>query len=858
MTLFTQDNLYTSPAFQDFFKSSPRSLVLSADAPRFTILAVSDQFINLVGKTRSELLGKGLFEVFPGNKAESPGQNIIEASFERVIQTGKPDKLEAFSSEILVPGTYQRKSNYFSSLNEPVADDEGKVSHLINSTKDVTEQIGHQDALKEALGRDEALKVQQAFNEQLDATNKKLAAANDELSVTNEELLQTHKKLYGLNQELENRVRQRTAELTEERDKLIRFFMDSPVGICIFAGPELVFELVNPNYKQLLPDREVLGRPVFEALPEIQGQLVGDMLRRVFFTGNPMVENELQVPLMTHDGAMVDRYFNLNFLPRHDTNGKIDGVMAFVLEVTPIVEARRRSEQSEHDLRALVMTSHYPLMILRGREYLIDIANEQLADLWDKPLNSVLGHRLLDVLPEIADQPFPKLLKQVYDTGIGYGQEEQVFYLNTDNGIRTKYVSFYYDPLKGENGEVSGIIVAASDITKMVNSRQLLEESYEVQKELNEKITATNEELLVFNRSVTDLNRALFESEKRFRIMAEGTDVMIAVGDESGAAVYFNKAWEEVTGRTTADLINYGWADLMHPDDQLRVMKIFTEAFQQRNPWEWEFRMPNRKDEYIWLLARGTPRFSADESFVGYISSCIDITSRKLEEERKNDFISMVSHELKTPITSMSAYVQMLQLRARKNADTFSTNALSKTYDQIKKMPNMINGFLNVSRLDSGKINIDKTRFDMAQLLTEVEEESLATTHSHDIIFGHVRDAWISADRDKIGQVIHNFISNAVKYSAVGTVIDVACVFNNNEAHVSVKDHGIGIEPEDQARLFDRFFRVENPQTRTVAGFGIGLYLCAEIIKLHNGRIWVESEAGNGSTFNFSIPLGNS
>jgi PAS domain S-box-containing protein len=858
-----QDTFYTSAAFQAFFNSSRRSLVMRADAPRFTILAASDQYLSLVHKQRSELLGKGLFEVFPGSRTDIAEQHSVEGSFNRVIKTREPDELPVFKYEIFVPETAQMETYYWSNLNEPVMDETGQVAYVINSKLNITDQINQKNALQEALNQVKTLQREQALNEELAAMNEELASAIEEMAATNEELKQTQESLHALNQELEKRVQRRTAEVTLERDKLTRLFMDAPAGICIFAGPELVFELVNPTYQQLLPKREVLGRQLFEALPEIMEQPVEQMLRTVYATGTPIVTDELHVPLMTPTGQhLVDRYFNLNFQPRHDADGKVDGVMAFVYEVTQLVEARKRAERSEHDLRAVVMTSHYPLMVLRGRDNLIDIANEQLAALWDKPLDTVLGHKLLDVLPEIADQPFPALLKQVYDTGVGYGEEEQVFYLNTDEGQKTKYVSFYYDPLKEEGGEVGGIIVAASDITQMVTSRKLLQESYERQQSLNEEVTATNEELAatneelqVSNQSINELNAELRESEERFRIMAEGSNVMIAVGDEKGAAVYFNEPWSKVTGRTPSELMKFGWVDLMHPDDHVRVMKAFTDAFAKQEPWEWEFRMPDGYGGWLWLLARGAPRFRVDGSFAGYISSCIDITARKQEEQRKNDFIGMVSHELKTPLTSMSAYVQMLLGKAKKADDQFTAKTLEKANNQVKKMTGMINGFLNVSRLESGNIHMDKTSFDMADLVKEVEEETIVTISSHHVVFAPVIKTCVLADRSKIGQVINNYISNAIKYSPTGSTIEVACVTIGNSAQVSVKDDGFGIKAEDQPKLFDRFYRVQNPETHTISGFGIGLYLCAEIIHRHEGRIWVESDPGKGSTFYFSIPL---
>jgi len=233
----------------------------------------------------------------------------------------------------------------------------------------------------------------------------------------------------------------------------------------------------------------------------------------------------------------------------------------------------------------------------------------------------------------------------------------------------------------------------------------------------------------------------------------------------------------------------------------------------------------------------------------------MDITEQKQDEIRKNDFIGMVSHELKTPLTSMKGYIQILLSKLRKQEDEFILGALQKANGQITKMTSMINGFLNISRLESGKIHIEHQVFDLALLIKESEEESLATITSHTLIYEPVETTFVNADRDKIGQVIHNLISNAVKYSPQGSIINIACVTVNGLANITVKDHGMGIKPEDIDKIFDRYYRVDGDHMFSISGFGIGLYLCAEIIHRHHGEVWAESEFGEGSTFGFSLPL---
>ncbi|MDP9048439.1 MAG: HAMP domain-containing histidine kinase, partial [Bacteroidota bacterium] len=185
--------------------------------------------------------------------------------------------------------------------------------------------------------------------------------------------------------------------------------------------------------------------------------------------------------------------------------------------------------------------------------------------------------------------------------------------------------------------------------------------------------------------------------------------------------------------------------------------------------------------------------------------------------------------------------------------DSFSIKALNNSVKQTKKMTAMINGFLNVSRLEAGKMYVDKQRFDMAILMKETEAETLAMTTSHKFIFEPVKETFVLADREKISHVISNFLSNAVKYSKPGSTVRVACVTVDGQAQVNVTDEGIGIEIDDLSRLFTRYYRVIT--NNHVSGFGIGLYLSAEIINRHDGKIWAESKPDRGSTFYFRLPV---
>jgi PAS domain S-box-containing protein len=371
----------------------------------------------------------------------------------------------------------------------------------------------------------------------------------------------------------------------------------------------------------------------------------------------------------------------------------------------------------------------------------------------------------------------------------------------------------------------------------------------------NKKLISTNDELTTAKYNLQQSIQNHTESEDRFLSMAENSGILISIFDESKGAIYFSKAWVEFTGRTMEDLLKFGWVDLIHPEDRDSFVNIYFAAFEKRLPFTGEFRMLNKDGDYRWLLAKGTPRLSADGTFAGYIRSSVDITELKLEALRKNDFIGMASHELKTPLTSLTAIIQILQAKLKNHQDSFVGGALDKANIQVKKMSAMINGFLNISRFESGKITINKQIFNLVDLLTEMIDETKLIITKHTINFERNLAVQIQADRDKIGSVITNLLSNAIKYSPNGKLIEVKYRIKEDSVEVSFKDEGSGVNLQDKEKLFDRYYRVENDQTKYIAGFGIGLYLSAEIIKRHNGAIWVESNGILGSTFFFSLPL---
>jgi two-component system sensor histidine kinase VicK len=344
-------------------------------------------------------------------------------------------------------------------------------------------------------------------------------------------------------------------------------------------------------------------------------------------------------------------------------------------------------------------------------------------------------------------------------------------------------------------------------------------------------------------------------AENKFRLLVEQACDVLVLRDESGQATYVSPRVTEIFGFTPEEYKAQVPERLYPPESLAHYQNSVKQIMETPGASKLVRLQFIRQDGRRGWLEGELYNYLNEPGIYALVNNFRDVTERVDIERQKDGFIGITSHELKTPLTSIKAYLQVLELKAKRLDDPFFAEALFKANQQVKKMTVMINGFLNLSRFESGKLHIDKQTFDLNELVNEIIAENRPIMSGHDITFAPAPSAFIAADRDKIGSVISNLISNAAKYSVNGKNIQIATTVTAHEVQLSVLDQGIGIRPEDKKRLFERYYRVETDQNKHVSGFGIGLYLSAEIVKLHQGRIWVESEIGQGSTFYFSLPV---
>lgn len=257
------------------------------------------------------------------------------------------------------------------------------------------------------------------------------------------------------------------------------------------------------------------------------------------------------------------------------------------------------------------------------------------------------------------------------------------------------------------------------------------------------------------------------------------------------------------------------------------------------------------------LKINSAPIFNKKRKLISVVSVLSDVTVDRLMEERKNNFINMASHELKTPITSMKLLLNLLLKRSKEQNNTAIFELVSNLILQTERLQQLASDLLDVSRIQTGKLFFMKQEFLLNELIAEVCDLFRETRQDKRIVVKDTNTLVVSADRFRIYQVLTNLMTNAIKYSDKDGEIIIQAKKAEGFAHVSVKDFGIGIDNSQQKKIFGLLYQVKDGRDKTFPGLGMGLFISKEIVKRHKGKIWVESEKGRGSTFHFTIPLDN-
>ncbi|WP_431294571.1 PAS domain-containing sensor histidine kinase [Pedobacter sp. P26] len=598
---------------------------------------------------------------------------------------------------------------------------------------------------------------------------------------------------------------------------------ESPMPIALYVGEKMVIKVANKAIlKAWGRDNSVIGQELAIALPELKDQPFLGILEEVRQTGIAYETKEDRV-LLINNGVLQTFYFDFIYKPLKDDNGQVWGIVNNATNVTELVIARLKIKASEELFRKMIQDAPVAIGILRGENFIIEQANADLLKLWGKT-EEVIGLRLIDGLPELKGQPFPDLLTQVYQTGVPHYGYETMARIERDGVLQDYYFNFVYDPIRDQHNVVTGIMIVANEITSLVHSRMEMAKSEER-----------------FRNLLLDTPMATGYYETEDIIISLANDEMLRFWgkDKSVIGKPMEEAIPELKGQPFIDILKevYRTGIPYHADQQEALLPV------------------NGKLEKVWFNFTYKPLRNAEGEVYAILHAAMDVTKQVQLQQQKDEFLGIASHELKTPVTSIKAYAQVMERMIRNDGDEKKADMVRKMDLQLNRLTGLIGDLLDVTKIQSGKMTFNPTKFDFDEVVREIVDEMQHITSKHYIKTDLNSNAMVYVDRERIGQVITNFLSNAIKYSTDANQIDVSTYVLNAEVILCVRDYGIGISKELQHLVFDQFYRVSGSLQHTYPGLGLGLYISAEIIKNERGRIWVESEEGQGASFCFALKI---
>lgn len=618
------------------------------------------------------------------------------------------------------------------------------------------------------------------------------------------------------------------------------------------AGPPILVLRPDPPYFTIIEAndaylkvtsttiKDLVGRPILTAFPENPNdpaarntEVFYNSLLTVLETKEQHLLNMLKydIPIRGTDQYEVKYWMATNF-PVLDDQGNVAYIVHTTVDVTTTYDLVRKerievevADWTNKHLREFFAHAPVAIGMLKGRELKVELANAMMLEIWGKA-PEIIGKKMSEVLPKAIRLEVLSLISQTYCTGRFHYNEDIKMLLAREGSLQEAYFNMVYHPLRDSSGCVCGVVIMAAEVTEQIKGRA-----------------------------------ELLQEQQRSRLAIEAADLGVFDMDIENGVLKCDLRCKEIFGIGEGDVYDQAreFMNALHDEDRNRLIKLMRNAFKRplkNGDYDVEFRTVSTSNQQMrWVRAKGKLFFNEQGMPGRFIGTVLDNTRQKREEQLKNDFIAMVSHELKTPLTSLKAYVQLMKRRGRNEEDTMTAETLEKADTQVNKMVSMINSFLNISRLEAGGIVIEKSVFEFNTLILEVIEEVKAIVDPHVITFNGGEDLWLTGDRNKIGQVLTNLLSNAAKYSLHNRDIRLDCCRKDGRAQISVTDRGMGIRETDLPYLFARFQRFESAETKHITGFGIGLYLCAEIVKSHHGEIWAESEFGQGTTMIFELPV---
>ncbi|WP_395852551.1 PAS domain-containing protein [Cystobacter fuscus] len=827
--------LPSPPDFQLLFEQSPGPYLVAIPDADFTLVAVSDAYLRATLTTREGILGRPFFEVFPDNPADpnATGVRNLRASLERAMATRAPDTMAVQKYDIRRPeaegGGYEER--YWSPINTPVLSPEGEVLYLLHRVEDVT------DFVRLSLRREEE--------------SERTAALQNRNLEMEAELLHRSQELQAANQQLREAVRERDdflaltaqarAQAERQREWLHSLFMQAPTAIAIFRGPRYVIELANSQVCRLWGRRpeDVLGKPLFEALPEAAGQGFEVCLDEVLATGVPFVGMEMPARVARLEGgAIEDVYFNFVYEPMRDAQGRVDAVIAVATDVTELVQARRRMEAFAAE-KVRVAEERLRLATEAMELGIWDLDPTTGALEWDERLRALFG------LPAGAPVNYPTFLSRVHPED-RLQVEHRVREILAPGSTGSFAMEFRTLPL--ENQE-----------ERWVSSQGRVHRDASGQPI---RFLGTILDITGRKRAEQELarNAAILEA-----ILQSIPDALY-VGDASGIRLA-NTAALEMLGFQSLEELNQHVASLgerlqnRSTEDDHRLSaeeEPFMRAFRgQPTTQEVRTRHLLTGREVVVRCAAAPVRIGDD--IVGAVAVNTDVTERKRAEaelrqaaEFRERFIGIVSHDLRNPLNAI-----LLSVNAMMRSDCavqHHLKAVRRIAISAERMERMIGDLLDFTRGRlGGGIPISPRPANLLAICRQVVEELEVGNPQRQLRLSMAGDFQGEWDPDRLAQLLGNLGKNALDYSPEGIPVDFMLRDGGDTVCVEVRNGGAPIPVELLPHIFEPFRRASDGGSPT-SGLGLGLFIVQQIARSHGGRVEVRSTEAEGTTFTVLLP----
>jgi len=500
-------------------------------------------------------------------------------------------------------------------------------------------------------------------------------------------------------------------------------------------------------------------------------------------------------------------------------------------------------KNADHTYRAFIekMTEGAVTLDKNG---IILYSNSRFAALLGIPLENLIGVPLLNFFPDELKTEFNRLLQT------GWLKEAKAeLDMVGHGGIRIPFL-LSLTTLELEDGTAMSIIM--TDLRSVIENRYVLKAKNDELEEAQRVAAHLNKEL---QKTIKERTRDLLISQGNFKFLSDNIPVIVWTANADGEFDYFNQQWTEYTGLSIEVSLDSNWISAVHPDDIERTMSAWRNSLLTGSEFETEYRLrKGNSGEYLWHLAKAIPFSDEDGQVMTWLGTKTNIEDQKQELAKKDEFIGIASHELKTPLTSLKGYLQLISSYKKEEVPETIKQFTSRANEAIGKLANLVNDLLDVSKIQTGKLAFSKSPLSLNTLIRSCADNARFMYPSYNITVEHNEDVILTGNQERLEQVIMNLINNSVKYSPVNRDIILNTIVDGDSVTVSVKDFGIGLSDHQKDRIFERFYRVDD-KNYAASGLGIGLYISAEIIKAHQGKFGVDSKLHEGSTFFFILPI---